>query len=58
MRSVGTSIEAKGRVKQLELPALIYADTQINIGGVAHNGVEILLTRVEQFNWATNPARD
>ena len=58
VRGVGAGVQAERRIKELQLAVFVRADAKINVGGVTHDGVEVLLARIEQLHGALDLARD
>ena len=55
---VGAGVQAERRIKELQLAVFVRADAQIDIRGVTHDGVEVLLARIEQLHGALDLAGD
>ena len=58
VRGVGAGVQAERRIKELQLAVFVRADAKVNVGGVTHDGVEVLLARIEQLHGALDLARD
>ena len=58
VRGVRTRIQAECRIKELHFAVFVHTDAKIHVRGVAHNGIELFLTRVEQLDWAAHFTRN